>query len=217
VGAFPPAVSAVAKAAGFVEFPSVQAPTVVAACLRRRRRRRRRRRLTPVVAAADDAGMLHVTVMVWIPAMWPKTTRAFRPLAIQRSDKAEKSAMETAGCDVWQAGSSTLPLATLAHVGKPSEAEGREETLISWHPACPARSPATPEEGEAEWRGAWRAGRTAGLLRPPAPLGGGGGAAGSRAGVRAKERGDPSSTRVSSELKTRVSSELNKIYSYEVF
>jgi hypothetical protein len=72
-------------------------------------------------------------------------------------------------------------------VGKPSEVEGREETLVSWHPACPARSPATPEEGEAEWRGAWWADRTAGLLRPPAPLGGGG-AAGSRAGVRAKER-----------------------------
>jgi hypothetical protein len=74
-------------------------------------------------------------------------------------------------------------------VGKPSEVEGREEALVSWQPACPARSPATPEEGEAEWRGAWRAGRTAGLLRPPALLGGGGGAAGSRAGVRAKERG----------------------------
>jgi hypothetical protein len=83
-----------------------------------------------------------------------------------------------------------LPLATLAHVavGKPSEVEGREEALVSWQPACPACSPATPEEGEAEWRGAWRAGRTAGLLRPPAPLGGGEGAAGSRAGVRAKER-----------------------------
>jgi hypothetical protein len=39
-------------------------------------------------------------------------------------------------------------------VGKPSEVEGREEALVSWQPACPARSPATPEEGEAEWRGA---------------------------------------------------------------
>jgi hypothetical protein len=71
-------------------------------------------------------------------------------------------------------------------VGEPSEVEGQEETLDSWHPACPASSPDTPEEGEAEWRGAWRADRTAGLLRPPTPLGGG--AAGSRAGVRAKER-----------------------------
>jgi hypothetical protein len=60
-------------------------------------------------------------------------------------------------------------------MGKPSEVEGREKTLVSWHPACPARSPATPEEGEAEWRGVWRADCTAGLLRPPAPLGGGGG------------------------------------------
>jgi hypothetical protein len=70
-------------------------------------------------------------------------------------------------------------------VGKLSEVERREGTLVSWHPACPARSPATPEEGEAEWRGAWRVGRTAGMLRPPSPLGGG--AAGGRAGVRAKE------------------------------
>ncbi len=35
VGAFPPAVAAVAEAAGFVDLPSVQAPTVVVARLRR--------------------------------------------------------------------------------------------------------------------------------------------------------------------------------------
>jgi hypothetical protein len=64
--------------------------------------------------------------------------------------------------------------------------------LDSWHPACPACSPATPEEREAECRGAWRADRsTAGLFCPPAPFGGGGGAAGSRAGVRAKEENLP--------------------------
>jgi hypothetical protein len=39
VGAFPPAMAAVAEAAVSVEFSSVQAPTVVAARLRRRRRR----------------------------------------------------------------------------------------------------------------------------------------------------------------------------------
>ncbi len=61
VGGFPPAEAAVAEAAVSVEIPSVQAPTVVAARLRRRRRRRR---LAPVVAAAEDAGMLHVRVMV---------------------------------------------------------------------------------------------------------------------------------------------------------
>jgi hypothetical protein len=54
VGAFPPAGAAVAEAASSRGVPSVQAPTVVAACLRRRRRQQRRRRwrLTPVVAAA---------------------------------------------------------------------------------------------------------------------------------------------------------------------
>ncbi len=64
VGELPPAVAIVAEAAVFVRVPSVQAPTVVAARLRRRQRRRRRRRLAPVVAAADDAGMLHVRVMI---------------------------------------------------------------------------------------------------------------------------------------------------------
>jgi hypothetical protein len=85
--------------------------------------------------------------------------------------------MEIAGCVMEQAGSPTLPLTMLVHmaVGEPSEVEGREETLDSWHPACPACSPATPEEGEAEWRGAWQADCTASLLRPPTPLGGGGG------------------------------------------
>jgi hypothetical protein len=132
-----------------------------------------------------------VTVMTCVPAAWLNTTCAFRPLARHRSYNAEKSAVEIAGCDVKQAGSSMLPLSTLAHVavGETREVGGREESLVSWHPACPASSPATPEEGKAEWRGAWRADRsTAGLLRPPAPYGGGRGAAGSRAGVRAKER-----------------------------
>jgi hypothetical protein len=79
---------------------------------------------------------------------------------------------------VEQAGSSTLLLTTLPHVavGETREVGGREESLDSWHPACPACSPATPEEREAEWRGAWRADRsTAGLFCPPAPFGGGGG------------------------------------------
>ncbi len=63
--------------------------------------------------------------------------------------------MEIAGCVLSQAGSTPLPLATLAHVavGKLSEVERREEALVSWHPACLARLPATPGEGEAEWRG----------------------------------------------------------------
>ncbi len=118
-----------------------------------------------------------MTVMICVPAAWLKTTRAFKPLARHRSYNAEKSAMETAGCVVEQAGSPTLPLTTLTNVavGEPGDVEGREETLASWQPACPARSPATPEEGKAEWHGACQADRTAGLLRPPTPLGGGGG------------------------------------------
>ncbi len=134
MGAFPPAVAAVAEAAVSVELPSVQAPTVVAARLRRRRQRRRRR-LAPVVAAAEVTGRLHVMVIVCIPATWPKTTHAFRPLAIHRSYKAEKSAMETAGCVVQQAGSSTLPLATLAHVavGKPSEVVYGHRGIVYGH------------------------------------------------------------------------------------
>jgi hypothetical protein len=174
VGTSPPAGVAAAEAATSRGVPSVLAPTVVAACLHRRRRRC----LAPVVAAANDAGRLHVTVMTCVPAVWLNTTSALRPLTRHRSYNAEKSAMEIAGCDVEQAGSSTLPLTTLAHVavGETREVGGQEESLDSWHPACPARLPATPEEGEAEWRGAWQADRrTAGLLRPPAPFGGGGG------------------------------------------
>ncbi len=95
-------------------------------------------------------------------------------------------------------------------VGKLSEVERREGTSVSWHPACPARSPATPEEGEAEWRGAWRVGRTAGMLRPPSPIGGGRQQVAGRGSER--RRGGPSSTRVSSEL-TRVSSELTRVSS----
>jgi hypothetical protein len=206
VGTSPPAVAAIAEAATSRGVLSVLAPTVVAAGLRRRRQRRRRRRLAPVVA--NDAGRLHVTVMTCVPAAWLKTTRAFRPLARHRSCNAEKSAMEIAGCDMEQAGSSTLPLTTLAHVavGETREVGGREESLDSWHPACLARSPATPEEGAAERRGAWRADRTAGLLRPPTPLGGGGGQQEAGRGSE-RRRGEPSSTKVSSGLMPRLAAD----------
>ncbi len=55
-----------------------------------------------------------------------------------------------------QAGSPTLtytsPRTTLAHVavGETREVVGQGEVCDSWVPACPARSPTTPEEGEAE-------------------------------------------------------------------
>ncbi len=89
--------------------------------------------------------------------------------------------METAGCGVGQAGSPTLahasPLTTLAHVavGETREVRGRGETFVSWHPAGPAGLPATPDKGEAGWW-AWRVDRhTAEPLRPPTPVGEGGG------------------------------------------
>jgi hypothetical protein len=116
VGTSPPAGAATAGAATSGGAPSVLTPTVVATRPRCRRQQRWRRRLTPVVAAANVVGRLHVTVMTCVPAAWLNTTRAFRPLARHRSYSAEKSAVETAGCDLKQAGSSTLPLTTLAHV-----------------------------------------------------------------------------------------------------
>jgi hypothetical protein len=107
------------------------ASTVVAARPRRRRRRRRRRRLLAVAAVVGVVGRLHVTVTTWRPAAWLNTTRAFKPLARQRSYNAEKSALETVGCGVGQAGISTLahspPLTTSAHVGDCSEVGGQGE------------------------------------------------------------------------------------------
>ncbi len=127
-----PAEAATAEAAGYVGgTPSVLLPAVVAA--RPRHRRQRRRRLTTVAAVAEGVGRLHLTVMTCNPAAWLNTTRAFKPLARQRSYKAKKSAMETVGCSLEQAGSSTLPLTTHAHVaiGETREVAGREGPLIS--------------------------------------------------------------------------------------
>jgi hypothetical protein len=104
-------------------------PAVVAA----RTRRRQRRRLTTVASVADVVGRLHVMVTVCIPAAWLKTTRAFRPLARHCSYSAENSAVETAGCGLKRAGSSSLPLTTLAHVavGEIREETGREGAFNS--------------------------------------------------------------------------------------
>ncbi len=91
-------------------------------------------------AAPDNSGSsrgrcwrLHVTVMTCNPAAWLNTTPAFKPLARQHSYSAEKSEVETVGCSLEQAGSSTLPLTTLAHVavGETREVAGREGPLIS--------------------------------------------------------------------------------------
>jgi hypothetical protein len=129
-----PAEAATAEAAVYVGgTPSVLLPTVVAARPCRRQQRGWRRRLTTVAAVAEGVGRLHVTVMTCNPAAWLNTTRAFKLLARQRSYSAEKSAVEIVGCSLEQAGSSMLPLTTLAHVavGETREVAGREGPLIS--------------------------------------------------------------------------------------
>jgi hypothetical protein len=153
---------------------------VVAAALPRLVRRRRRRRLFPaVVADVEETGKKHVIVTVCRPAAWLNDTRAFSPLSMHRSYKAEKSAEETDGGGLEQAGSptqvATPPLTTLAHVGEAREVGGAGEGFECWGLACPAGSPAsptTPAKGEAEWRGA-RRGDCPELLHPPTPSGGG--------------------------------------------
>jgi hypothetical protein len=153
---------------------------VVAAALPRLARRRRRRRLFPAaVADVEETGKEHVIVIVCSPAASLNDTRAFSPLSMQRSYKAEKSAEETDGGGLEQAGSptqvATPPLTTLAHVGEAREVDGAREGFRCWGLACPAgspASPATPARGEAEWRGARRGDRP-GLLHPPPPSRGG--------------------------------------------
>jgi hypothetical protein len=134
---------------------------------RRRRRWRRRQRLLATVAFSAGAGKVHVTVMVWHPATWLVTKRAFRPLAIHLSNSAENSAAVMAGGGPVQVASSprvyTSPLATLPHVGGPREVWGRGEGLKSWHPAGPAGLPTTPRWGRRGGLG--RGGMTAILLR----------------------------------------------------
>ncbi len=167
---------------------TVPASTVMAARPRRRRRRPRRRRLLAVAEIVDVVGKLHVMVATWRPVAWLNTMQAFRPFARQGSYSAEKSALETAGCGVGQAGFSTLayssPLTTSAHVGETREVGGQGRAGEGWHPAGPARAPATPE-WDVGWQ-AWRVDRqTPEPLRPPPPVGEGG--TGGRAGARVQE------------------------------
>jgi hypothetical protein len=90
-------------------------------------------------------------VRTWTPAAWLITMRAFSPLAMQRSYNAVKSAAVMTGGVLGQVESSlrvfTSPLTMLANVG-PGKAEGQGEGWVSWHPACPARLPASPEVGK---------------------------------------------------------------------
>jgi hypothetical protein len=81
---------------------------VVAAALPRLARRRRRRRLFPAaVADVEETGREHVMVIVCRPAAWLNDMRAFSPLSMHLSNKAEKSAEETDGGGLEQAGSPT--------------------------------------------------------------------------------------------------------------
>jgi hypothetical protein len=124
----------------------------------------------------EGSGRKHVRVTVCRPAAWLKDTRAFNPLSIHLPYKAEKSAAQTGGSGFEMADSPTLvptsPLTTPAHVGETREVGGGEG-FACWGLACPAGSPATPEEGEAAWRGARRGDRQAAILHHPTPEGGG--------------------------------------------
>jgi hypothetical protein len=68
-----------------------------------------------------------------------------------------------------------LPLAMLAHVGEPGEAEGRRVGWVSCHVGGPAGWPATPWLGEARWQGPRQVDRAASLFPAPTPARGGGG------------------------------------------
>jgi hypothetical protein len=96
---------------------------------------RRRRRLPAVAVDVVEAGRMHVTVTVCKPAAWFNTTRAFSPLSMHCSYKAEKSAADMDGGGLRQAGSptqvATPPLTTLAHVGEVREVGGRGEGFSS--------------------------------------------------------------------------------------
>jgi hypothetical protein len=84
-----------------------------------------------VAAVLVDVGRLQDTVMTWTPEAWLNITCAYSPLTRKRSYSAEKSAIETAGSGLEQAGSPTLahapPQTTLAHmaVGETREMGGK--------------------------------------------------------------------------------------------
>ncbi len=133
---------------------------------------RRRRHFPAAAVVMAGACRWKVTVRVWCPATWPKTSQAFNPLAKQHSYSTVNSAAVTTGCCLGQVGSPAcaprLPLATCAQVGEPGEVEGWGVGWVSWHAAGPAGRPATPQMGEVSWRGARLGDRTA-LIPPPTP------------------------------------------------
>ncbi len=78
-----------------------------------------------------EAGRMHVMATVCKPAEWLNAMRAFSPLSMHHSYKSEKSATDTDGGGLGQAGSPTQvampPLTTLAHVGEARDVEERGE------------------------------------------------------------------------------------------
>jgi hypothetical protein len=129
------------------------------------------------VVFTAGAGRWQVTVRVCHPATLLKATRAFNLLAKQCSYSAVKSAADTAGCCLGQVVSPAcdprVPLAKSAHVGEPGEVEGWGVGRVSWREAGQAGWPATPQVGEARWRGpGWV---TVLLWSLPRPQHGGGG------------------------------------------
>ncbi len=98
-------------------------------------RRLQQRRLPAVAAVVVGAGRMHVTVIVFRPAAWLTATPALRPLSIQCSYNAKKSAAEMDGGGLELAGSpmqvATPPLTTLAHVGEAREVGGLGKGSVS--------------------------------------------------------------------------------------
>jgi hypothetical protein len=83
--------------------------------------------------AASDGDELNTSGMAMQCIVY--TMRAIRPLTRHRSYSAEKSTVETAGCGVKHAGSSTLahmpPLTMLAHVAGKTGGRGAEKKRLA--------------------------------------------------------------------------------------
>ncbi len=169
---------------------SVPALAVMVACPRRQRWWLRRQRFPAVVVGEVAVGRLQETVNTCRPEAWQNVRRALKPLAKQRSYSPEKSAVETAGCGVGQAGSSTLaqtsPLTMLAHVavGETREVRGREEMFVGWHPAGLAGLAGYPRGGGGGVAGVAGSLPYYWAVAPPNPSGGGGQVAGRASGWR---------------------------------
>ncbi len=109
-----------------------------------------------MATAVVDVSKLQDTVTTWTPVAWLNTTCSFGPLARQGSFRAEKSAVETTGGGLEQAGSPALahmpPRTTLGHVAVRETREvggGEGKHMTADIQPGPAGLPMTSEEGEA--------------------------------------------------------------------